>query len=164
MKTTLTNKRSNAFSLIELLMVLTIISIMAALIINAFTNASQDSRDVIARQQQAVLKSALDNMMSQFMVGGATGLEGSKTVTEARKYYTFVNGASGTKRTMKQRLALIEAYLDDDTYAHFLETSTDTKITSAAMVKTNQYIEFEEWVPGTKANRNTYPKVKLSSE
>ncbi len=36
-----------------------IMSIMAALVINAFTNAAQDSRDVVARQQQAVLKGAL---------------------------------------------------------------------------------------------------------
>ena len=41
-----------AFSLVELLLVLAIISIMAALVINSFSNAAQDSRNVMARQQQ----------------------------------------------------------------------------------------------------------------
>ncbi len=57
MKTTL-SKKSNAFSLVELLMVLTIISIMAALIISSFNNAAKDTADIISRQQQAELKSA----------------------------------------------------------------------------------------------------------
>ena len=154
MKTTLTRKPS-AFSLIELLMVLTIISIMAALIITAFTNASQDSREVIARQQQAVLKGALDNALSQYMVSG-------KTVAEARKYYMFANSTSGTKRTQKQRLALVEAYLDEDTYDHFESRSSATQIVSAAMAKTGQYVEFQDWAPATVSNRNTYPKVTLN--
>ena len=156
MKTTLT-KKPNAFSLIELLMVLTIISIMAALIINAFSNASQDSRDVIARQQQAVLKSALDNMISQYMVSG-------NTVAKARKYYMYVDAdPAKAKLTMKERLSLLEPYLDEDTYAHLFSRSTDTTVQSAAMVKTGQFIEFEDWPVATAANRNTYPKVKLSN-
>ena len=155
MKTT-KNKRPNAFSLIELLMVLTIISIMAALIINAFSNAAQDSRDVIARQQQAVLKGALDNYISQYLVGG-------RTIEQARLHYQFANSTGGTKRNMKQRLALLQAYLDEDTYEHFFSRSTNTQVKSAAMEKTGQYIECEDWAAPTAANRNTYPKVQLSS-
>ena len=156
MKTTLT-KKPNAFSLIELLMVLTIISIMAALIINAFSNASQDSRDVIARQQQAVLKSALDNMISQYMVSG-------NPVAKARKYYMYVDAdPAKAKLTMKERLSLLEPYLDEDTYAHIYSRSTDSVIQSAAMVKTGQFIEFEDWPVATAANRNPSPKVKLSN-
>lgn len=149
-------KNINAFSLVELLMVLTIISIMAALIINAFSNASQDTRDVIARQQQAVLKSALDNAISQVMVG--------QTVGEARRFYNYKNGTSGTQRSMLERLAIIETYLDEDTYAHFIANSTASQIRSAAMVKTNQFVEFEFWATPSAAVRSTYPKVKLSSD
>lgn len=150
-------KKPNAFSLVELLMVLTIISIMAALIINAFSNASQDTRDVISRQQQAVLKSALDNAMSQVMAEGST-------VGQARKFYNFKNGISGAQRTMLERLALLEPYLDEDTYSHFIANSTAAKVRSAAMVKTAQFIEFEFWDAPTPTVRNTYPKVKLSSD
>ena len=156
MKTTL-QRKPNAFSLVELLMVLTIISIMAALIINAFSNASQDSRDVISRQQQAVLKSALDNAISQVMVKG-------KTVGQARKYYNYKNGTSGAQRTMLERLQILEPYLDEDTFTHFTSNSTASKIRSAAMAKTGQYIEFEFWEAPTASVRNTYPKVKLSSD
>ena len=162
MKTTLNKKDQHAFSLIELLMVLTIISIMAALIINAFSNAAQDSRDVLARQQQAALKSALDNMISQYLVGNGQ-VEGGRTIEQARKHYMYLDGAAPPERTMKQRLALLETYLDEDTYDHFFSRSTDSQIQSAAMLKTGQFVEFETWSPATQSNRNTYPKVKLSS-
>jgi len=148
-------KKSNGFSLVELLMVLTLISIMAALVINAFSNAAQDSRDVLARQQQAVLKSALDNAVSQYLVGG-------KTIAQARDWYNYKDKAAGTKNTMLERLALVEDYLDEDTYAHFIGESTATKIRSKAMEKTGQYVEFEEWATPTALNTNTYPKVKLN--
>ena len=161
MKTKLTKKPA-AFSLVELLMVLTIISIMAALIINAFSNAAQDSRDVLSRQQQATLKSALDNAISQYLASGASPSDTGKTVEQARKYYTYANGVSGTLRNQKGRLALLEDYLDEDTFEHFNSRSSATMIQSAAMVKTNQFVEFEEWPVATAANRNTYPKVKLS--
>ncbi len=31
------------------------------------------------------------------------------------------------------------------------------------MVKTKQYVEFEDWAAATSANRNPYPKVSLKS-
>ena len=156
MNTKLSKKNGQSgFSLIELLMVLTIISIMAALIINAFSNASQDSREVVARQQQAVLKGALDNTISQYMVGG-------KTVAEARKFYMYANSTGGTLRTQSERLDLVSDYLDEDTYNHLSSRSSSTEIKSAAMEKTGQYIQFQDWPAATSSNRNTYPKVTLN--
>ena len=149
-------KKQNAFSLVELLMVLTIMSIMAALIINSFSNAAQDTRDVIARQQQATLKSALDNMLSQYMVTG-------HSVEQARKHYMYLDSTAAPARTMKQRLVLLADYLDEGTYQHFLDSTTNTHVKSDAMVKTQQYILFEAWAPATQLNRNTYPKVTLTS-
>ena len=52
------------FSFVEMLLVLGIISIMAAIVINSFSNASQDSRNVVARQQQATLQSAINNWVA----------------------------------------------------------------------------------------------------
>ncbi|MFT4549511.1 MAG: prepilin-type N-terminal cleavage/methylation domain-containing protein [Pseudoalteromonas tetraodonis] len=165
MKTTLT-KKPNAFSLIELLTVLTIMSIMAALVINSFTNAAQDSRDVVSRQQQAVIKGALDNMISQYMVSGANGRSKPKTVEEARRYYMYNDYAAATpaeKRDNLERLALLQPYLDDETYDHFATRSVANGIQSAAMVKTKQHVDMEDWAPTTSSNRSTYPKVKLSA-
>ena len=60
---------SKGFSLVELLLVLGIISIMASIVINSFSNAAQDSRNVIARQQQATLQSAVNNWVAS-QIGG----------------------------------------------------------------------------------------------
>jgi len=162
MKTTL-SKKSNAFSLVELLMVLTIISIMAALIISSFNNAAKDTADIISRQQQAELKSALDIAISQYMVTGNSVNARGKTIEDARRYYMFANSSDGTKRTMKERLGLLQPYLKDETYEHLFSRSSATAVQSAAMVKTNQYVEFEDWAAATSANRNPYPKVSLKS-
>ena len=60
---------NTGFSLVELLLVLGIVSIMAAIVINSFSNAAQDSRNVVARQQQATLQSAVNNWVAG-QVGG----------------------------------------------------------------------------------------------
>ncbi|MGI9242928.1 MAG: type II secretion system protein [Verrucomicrobiales bacterium] len=155
MKTT-QKRKPNAFSLVELLMVLTIISIMAALIINAFSNAAKDTNSIISRQQQAVLESAVMNAISQYMVSGYT-------LEEGRRYYMYANSTDGTKRTMKERLALIQPYLKDEVYDHIASRSSANTVQSAAMIKTSQYVEFEDWSAATAANRNTYPKVSLKT-
>ena len=53
--------KPRGFSLVELLLVLGIISIMASIVINSFSNAAQDSRNVLAKQQQAPWQSAVNN-------------------------------------------------------------------------------------------------------
>ena len=60
---------SRGFSLVELLLVLGIISIMASIVINSFSNAAQDSRNVLAKQQQATLQSAINNWVAS-QIGG----------------------------------------------------------------------------------------------
>ena len=70
MKSSKIGTETNAgFSLVELLLVLGIVSIMAAIVINSFSNAAQDSRNVVARQQQATLQSAVNNWVAG-QVGG----------------------------------------------------------------------------------------------
>ena len=112
------------------------------------------SRDVITLQQQAVLKSALDNAISQFIAGG-------KTVDEARVYYNYEGTALATPRTMLSKLQLLEPYLDEETYDHFLAHSSDSEIRSLAMIKQEQYLVFSFWAPSTTGNRTTYPRVEL---
>ena len=53
-------KCGRGFTLIELLIVIAIIGILSALIITTVSNAAQDARTVVARQQQITLQDALN--------------------------------------------------------------------------------------------------------
>ena len=152
-----TTTKRNAFTLVEMLLVLAIISVMAAMVINAFSNATNDSRNVISRQQQATLQSALNNWISQ-------EIRGTQTVKGARdKYnYTFSGGAyTTTELTMDKRLEHIKEYIDVDFYNHLVAGSSTTKVRSGAMAKTGQYIVFSKWDDPSSGNSAPYPKVEL---
>jgi prepilin-type N-terminal cleavage/methylation domain-containing protein len=171
---------SKAFSLVELLLVLAIISIMAALVINSFSNAAQDSRNVMARQQQATIQSAINNWISG-QVGGFESPDPNnpsrryeRTVGYVRNKYNFASNywtdnpsnPRGSRSTggVVGRLELIKDYLDDDTYHHLADSSPASdsrRIQSRAMVKTGQYIELSAWSPPGAAKRSPYPKVEL---
>lgn len=173
-------RTNKAFSLIEVLLVLAIISIMAALVINAFSNASQDSRNVMARQQQATLQSALNNWVSA-QIGGAEFPDSAnptkrydRTVSYVRNKYNYASNwwaadpvaAGASLRTTRQRADLIADYLDDDTVQHFVDNSPDpgtdaTLIRSSAMKKTGQFLQLGDWPAPTATQRNPYPKVEL---
>ena len=173
--TTLRNQTtSRGFSLIEVLLVLAIISVMAAMVINAFSNATQDSRNVVARQQQASLQSAISNWATAQIGrkvtmdpdGGGPAdeddFEFSVGLTRARYNYAnwWTDPPTG-ELNAHQRLALVGGYLDDDTLAHFTDNSPDTdtaKITSVAMRKTGTYLQLPKW---DESNARSYPKVDL---
>lgn len=181
MITQLSSSRGDrAFSLVELLLVLAIISIMAALVINSFSNAAQDSRNVMARQQQATLQSAINNWISG-QVGGFEVPDPNnpsrryeRTVGYVRNKYNYAsnywtNDPSNPRESRSNgevvgRLELIKDYLDDGTYRHLADSSpvSDfTRIQSGAMAKTGQYIELSAWsLPGA-GKRTPYPKVEL---
>ncbi|MDE0570304.1 MAG: type II secretion system protein [Verrucomicrobiales bacterium] len=177
-------KRGNidevGFSLVELLLVLGIISIMAAIVINSFSNAAHDSRNVVSRQQQATLQSAVNNWVAG-QVGGYErpdpnnpNLVMERTVSYVRNKYNYATNywteAPGSPRSSRSlagvqgRLDLIKNYLDEDTYEHFIHSSyqfASTKILSGAMRKTDQYLMLSAWEAPSNVNKNTYPKVNL---
>ena len=181
MKSSKIGTETNAgFSLVELLLVLGIVSIMAAIVINSFSNAAQDSRNVVARQQQATLQSAVNNWVAG-QVGGYErpdpnnpNLVMERTVSYVRNKYNFAinywTDAPGGPRNSRSsggvqgRLDLIRDYLDEDTYEHFSSTSfpfASNKIISGAMQKTGQYLTLSAWEYPDSNNKNTYPKVEL---
>ena len=129
--------------MIEMLIVITVIGIMSALVISAFSNAAQDTRRVVARQQQAAVQNAVNAWVSSY--SQQNGLSAARTA---------YNAASSSKG----RLQLVGNYLDDATLAHFLNpsnTTTNAEVKSAALKKTGQHLSLGAW------STNSYPKVEL---
>jgi prepilin-type N-terminal cleavage/methylation domain-containing protein len=130
-----------AFTLVEMLIVIAVIGIMSALVISAFSNAAQDTRRVVARQQQAAVQNAVNawvNSISQ-----------QQGLAQTRNLYNLAG-------TSKGRLQLVKAYLDDATLSHFLtNTTNNNEVKSTALSKTTQYLLLDTW------NANSYPKVEL---
>lgn len=128
--------------MIEMLVVIAVIGIMSALVISAFSNVSQDTRRIVARQQQAEVQNAVNAWVNK--ISQESGLEA------ARNQY---NG-SGSGNTSKGRLALVSLYLDDATFGHF-DTTDENQVKSAAMKKVGKYLVLGDWA------QNSYPKVEL---
>ena len=143
MKASAARRTRKAFTMVEMLIVIAVIGIMSALVISAFSNAAQDTRRVIARQQQASVQNAVNAWVNS--VSQQSGL------AEARRLYNLAGSSKG-------RLQLVGTYLDDATLAHFLNPSNTTnnaEVRSAALKKTSQYLFLGDW------NANSYPKVEL---
>ena len=128
--------------MIEMLIVIAVIGIMAALIISAFSNVSQDTRRVVARQQQAQVQNAVNAWVNSY--SQENGLEAART-----QY----NG-SGSGNSSKGRLALVSNYLEESTFSHF-DTTNEDQVKSAAMKKVGKYLVLGDWI------QNSYPKVEL---
>ena len=172
--------KPRGFSLVELLLVLGIISIMASIVINSFSNAAQDSRNVLAKQQQATLQSAVNNWVAS-QIGGYEypdpsnlGIFFRRSVDYVRNKYNYSSNywtssptnqrSSRAKYGNQGRLELISDYLDQDTYQHLLESSIDQDsgvILSQAMKKTGQYMVLPDWEQPSNGKSAPYPKVKL---
>ncbi len=137
-----TSREERGFTLVEMLIVISVIAIMAAMVISAFSNAAQDTRRVVARQQQAAVQSAVNAWVAS-QSSGTGSLAGARTAYNAAT-------------TSLARLNLVANYLDDKTTAHFRTNTTNTnQVLSEALKKTNQYLELPTW------NASSYPKVEL---
>jgi len=131
-----------AFTIVELLIVIAVIGIMSALVISSFTGAAQDTRRVVARQQQVAIQSAVNAWVTS--TSATSGLSGSLTL------YNTAGSSMG-------RLNLVSRYLDDSTVAHFtLNSTTGGAVKSVALVKTGQQINLPAW------QTSSYPKVELA--
>lgn len=132
------------FSLIELLVVIAIIGVLASLVVASFSNVTQDARNVIVLQQQAVLQEALNNWISQ-----ESSPAGSGSLQSAKALY---DGAA----TAGAKLALVAPYLDAATSGQFVaHASLANALNTDTMKKTQQYVTFSTWPSGG------YPKVIL---
>lgn len=121
---------AEAFSLVEVLIVICVIGIISALVVPQVLNARGGAALTLARQQQAELQTALGNWVIA-QSGGSGGLAG------ARSTY---NGAVGAK------LQLLENYLQASSYVAL--SGTGNNVTSAALDSANAYLQFSDWASG----------------
>lgn len=139
---TLRTPSNPGFTLVEVLVVIAIIGIMSSLVITVYRNVAQDSRDVVARQQQAAIQNALNNWI--------TSESTTRSIATIRAEYT------GTTSGNWGKLTRLQSYLDEGTFKHFQDvTIDDSKILSAALKTLGKHIEFSTWAP------NSYPQVQM---
>ncbi len=147
----------NAFTLVEMLIVITIISILAAMAISSISNAAQDSRVVLVRQQLAVIQEALNSYANRQI--GLVSTSGGKpaTVEQVRGVYNMPPPRI-TLATVKlsDRLNLIRTYMDNSNFGtNLVADDTNGRLTTEAMRQTNTYVTLPDWALGT------YPKAQL---
>lgn len=133
---------AKGFTMVEMLIVISVIAIMAAMVISAFSNASQDTRRVVARQQQAAVQAAVNAWITN---------QASGTGSLAEAQTTYNNAGNSLSR-----LNLVSGYLDETTMTHLRSnTSGNSQILSEALKKTDQHLEMPAWTG------LDYPKVEL---
>lgn len=138
-------------------MTIAILSVMAGVLISAFSSATTDASRMIARQQQAAVQNAVmawvngdSNRVN--VINASTGTGKLRTVEEIRADYN-------NRVTSLARLNLVAAYLDDPTKNHFFNHTTNSdKIKSEALTATKQYLSLPTWASGN------YPQVLLTAE
>jgi prepilin-type N-terminal cleavage/methylation domain-containing protein len=174
--------RMLAFTLVEMLLVIAVISILASMVISSFSDAAQTSREVVVRQQLAVCQSALNNWVDGKLGRYDDSIRRNPTVPEPGTitlerltgYYntltsvqrfrlisgTLVDDPSDTsipKRKMREG-----GYLDDMTASHFEKMATQfgpadfSLLKTDAMVQTARWLTLPNWVSGS------YPTVNLN--
>lgn len=152
-----------AFTLVEMLLVIAIISILAAMVISSFSDAAQTSREVVVRQQLAVWQSALNNWVNGKLGKVDTTIDASGapiTLGTLRTYYTTTMSTKTARWLAITGMNLngtvaAEGYLDPMTAGHYLEMASKSgvpanmdKIKSDAMIQTGRWLELPDWVEG----------------
>ncbi len=146
------------FTLVEMLLVIAIISILAAMAISNFSNASQDTRDIVSRQQLAVVQEAVNHYVNREIGRVTTSGGPGKTVAQVMAAYNLGITDSGTvgTGTAKDRFNVFKRYLDEATLANLTVDTANSRVTSQAMRDVSKYLTLPTWEAAS------YPKVQLN--
>lgn len=134
----------SGFTFIELVIVIAVIGIMSALAISQFAGSANDGREILARQQQGTISTALNAWIT-------AELDHNTTVGDVRATYN-------TEANSADRLELFKDYLDVDTYDHIIlhmGLASTNEIMTDATRKLSWHINLPDWADGS------YPKVDL---
>jgi prepilin-type N-terminal cleavage/methylation domain-containing protein len=144
-----------AFTLVELLITITIISVLAAMAISSFSNAAHSSRDVVARQQLAGLQEAVNNWVAREVGKVSTAGGSPSTVEDLRIIYNATGDVTA-------RFNLFSAYLDDASRVAYTSDPGTGRITTDAMRQTNLYLTLPEWAAESATTGSKFPRVLLN--
>jgi prepilin-type N-terminal cleavage/methylation domain-containing protein len=147
-------KTRSAFTLVEMLLVIGIISVLAAMVISNFAGSAQDTRRIVARQQQAVVNEALHAWVNKVTSTVPSGGTRKLTISEAMALYNYKTGSTVNK--VSERFALFRGYLDPASSAHFTSDDTTGRLTSDALTQAGQYLTLPDWAAAG------YPSVNLN--
>jgi prepilin-type N-terminal cleavage/methylation domain-containing protein len=112
-----------AFSLVEILVVIAVIAILSSLVIVALFGTAKQTSEIVARQQQAELQTALGNWIT------TTSSEPGGLAESRRKYTNTAN-----------KLSLLTNYLQEATYLRL--TNTGNAVRSSALTASKARLEF----------------------
>ena len=126
----LTANSRTGFSLVELLIVIAVITVIAAVLIPQISPLQRGASEAIARQQQAELQTALGNwVIAQSSSSGG--------LAAARTSYSGYGSA---------KLQLLQNYLQAATYASL--SGSGDNVTSSALTGAKAYLKFSTWSEG----------------
>jgi type II secretory pathway pseudopilin PulG len=115
--------------LIELLIVIAILAVIAGLLLPQISRVGNTASELVARQQQAELQTALGNWIS-----AASSTSGG--LAAARAAYTSTDN----------KLSLLQNYLQVATYASL--QSSGNSVSSAALTASRASLQFSSWTVG----------------
>ncbi len=145
---------NKAFTLVEMLLVVAIISILAAMAISNFSNAAKDTRDIVARQQLAVVQEAVNHWVNHEVGRVGSGAGSGRTVSQVMASYNAATSVSA-------RYGLFQNYLDEATRASLALEDSSGKLSTQSMRDVGKYLLLPDWAAPTDAVSVTYPKVQL---
>lgn len=148
---------SAAFSMVEMLMTIGIMSIVTSLVVISVSNASRDASRVVARQQQAAVMSAVN----AWVAGSGRYPDNYSDVSLRGKMISqeSLRATYNSYSTSLAKFNQIASYLDESTANHIISSTTNSdKLKSDALNMTKQYLSLPNWDSGS------YPKVTLNND
>lgn len=154
------------FSLVEALITISLLAILSAIVVSSYTDASNQSHAVIARQQVAAVKSALDSyvnaQLSRVVLAEDEVIDkgasyNTTTISQLRSSYNAEGMDTASRWNLIVSYIAKESLDSEFTPGRFKIDPATGYLVSASLVADKKVIELPAWVSG----RSTYPTVKF---